>query len=219
MSVDVPDHAPVCVFDLDDTLVRSPLDLRAMARDMQTQAAKLGLPAPSLERRTSVVEWLNIARASDPAYEATLLAIAREHEHGAMHHATAEPGAREAVAGVRAAGYHTAVWTNNTRLVADHVLGRLKFIQHVDMVVTRDESILLKPDPAGLRLIQQRWPAASSHVVVGDAWIEGIAAAVLGVPFVAYRANREVMRDRGVQPAAWLEAFEDLPATLAAVRR
>lgn len=214
MSPDPAADAYVCVFDLDDTLVRSPLDLRAMARDMEAEARRIGLPVPQRERRWSVVELIDIAREADPAAEPILMEIAVRHEHHAMHDARLEEGARQAVEDVRAAGYRTAVWTNNTRIVADHVLGRLGLSESIEFSVTRDESRLLKPDPAGLRLIQERWPEARGHVVVGDAWIEGVAAAALGVPFVAYRADREVLRQRNVTPHHHLDSFDGLVAAL-----
>lgn len=205
-----PDAPFVCIFDLDDTLVRSPLDLRAMARDIEAEARRLGLPVPTRERRWSVVELIEVARAHAPETEPVLMEIAIRHEHDAMHQAQLEDGALAAVRAVRAAGYRTAVWTNNTRIVADHVLGRLGLAESIEFSVTRDESRVLKPDPAGLRLIQARWPGARGHVVIGDAWIEGVAAAALGVPFVAYRADREALRQWNVTPHHHLDSFDGL---------
>ena len=188
-----------------------------MARDMEAEARRLGLPLPERERRWSVVEIIDIARETDPAAEPVLLKIAIQHEHDAMHEARLEEGALAAVQAVREAGYRTAVWTNNTRIVADHVLGRLGLSESIEFSVTRDESRFLKPDPAGLRLIQERWPEARGHVVIGDAWIEGVAAAALGVPFVAYRADREVLRQRNVTPHHHLDSFEGLLPVLNAL--
>jgi len=66
----------------------------------------------------------------------------------------------------------------------------------------------LKPDPDGWRVISEYFggrlaggtgsaPAATHSgdphdaVVVGDSWVDGVAAAKAGVPFIAYRAQQE----------------------------
>src|SRR4030095_11256738 len=45
--------APVCVFDLDHTLVHSPLDLRAVGREMEALIRARGVPLPARELRWS----------------------------------------------------------------------------------------------------------------------------------------------------------------------
>ena len=49
----------------------------------------------------------------------------------------------------------------------------------------------LKPDPDGWRVIAEQRSASgdATAVVVGDSWVDGVAAAAAGVPFVAYRAE------------------------------
>jgi phosphoglycolate phosphatase len=132
-----------------------------------------------------------------------------------MEAAVLVPHAVEAVSAMRTLGYGTAIWTNNDRVVADHVLGRFGLLAHLDLVVTRDDVTQLKPDPDGLRVVRARWPDAAHIVVVGDSWVDGAAAQAAGVPFIAFRADHAELARRGVVATASIGSLLDLPAALA----
>ncbi|HEX4995369.1 MAG TPA: HAD-IA family hydrolase [Methylomirabilota bacterium] len=205
----------VCVFDLDHTLVNSPLDLRAVGRDMETFMRARGIRVPERALRWSGAELFDLVRREAAHLEAELLAIPVAHERRAMAAATLVPFAREAVAAMKDLGFATAIWTNNDRVVADFVLARFDLLPHLDLIVTRDEMHRLKPDPDGLRVVRARWPDAEQIVVVGDSWVDGAAALAGGVPFIAYRPDRAEMEQRGVVIAAEIHSLLDLPAALA----
>jgi phosphoglycolate phosphatase len=207
--------AAVCVFDLDHTLVSSPLDLRSVGREMEALMRARGLAVPARELRWSAPELLALVRREAPALEAEVLAIPMAHERRAMQEATLEPFALEAVAALRRLGFATAVWTNNDRVVADFVLSRFGLDAHLDLVVTRDDVRSLKPDPDGLRVVRERWPGVEHIVVVGDSWVDGLAAQAGGVPFIAYRSDHAELARRGVAPSASIGSLLDLPAALA----
>ena len=152
----------LCVFDLDHTLVRTPLDLAAMARDMRALLERAGGPLPAREERWRVGELIAWSRAEAPALESALWAVALEHERRAMEAATAEPGAPEAIAGARRLGLATALWTNNARAITLPALARLGLAALLDLVVTRDDMGALKPDPDGWRVIAAHFGLASA---------------------------------------------------------
>lgn len=209
----------LCVFDLDHTLVRSPLDLRAMGDDMRAFLEREGGPLPPRDDRYRVFELIAHCRRAAPGLEAALWAIALDHERRALADATLEPGAREALAGARAAGWATALWTNNAREVTTAALERLALLAHLDLVVTRDEMRALKPDPDGWRLIAAHFGIAPGRaVVVGDSWVDGLAAKAAGLAFIAYRADARELRRWEVAPLATLDDLATLPARLAAHR-
>jgi phosphoglycolate phosphatase len=207
--------ASVCVFDLDHTLVDSPLDLRAVGREMETLIRARGVSLPARELRWSGAELLAVVRREAPTLETEVMAIPVAHERRAMEAAVLIPHAVEAVAAMRALGYATAIWTNNDRVVADFVLARFGLLAHLDLVVTRDDVVQLKPDPDGLRVVRARWPEASRIVVVGDSWVDCAAAQAGGVPFIAYRADYAELARRGVTATASISSLLDLPAALA----
>ncbi|OGL13312.1 MAG: hypothetical protein A3I17_08040 [Candidatus Rokubacteria bacterium RIFCSPLOWO2_02_FULL_72_37] len=212
-----------CVFDLDHTLVRTPLDLAAMAVDMQALIERERGPLPARTGRWRVGELIDWCRTEAPRLEDALWAVALGHERRAMDAAVLEPGARDAVLGARRLGLATALWTNNARAITLPALERLGLAGLLDPVVTRDDMRALKPDPDGWRVIAAHFGGragdagiARRAVVVGDSWVDGLAAAAAGVPFVAYRADRATLARRRVSPVAHLDELGHLPAWLAA---
>jgi len=205
----------LCVFDLDHTLVRTPLDLVAMAADMRRLIERARGPLPVRPERYRVFELVAWSKSRAPELEPAVWAVALDHEGRAMEAAALEPGALDAVAGARRAGFQTALWTNNARAVTLPALERLGLAALLDLVVTRDDMSALKPDPDGWRVISERFADTRDAVVVGDSWVDGVAAAAVGVPFVAYRAHAADLTRRGVTPVAWLADLARLPEWLA----
>lgn len=203
----------LCVFDLDHTLVRSPLDLAAMALDMRALLETRHRALPTRGERYRVGELIAHCRQEVPALEAALWTIALDHERRALAEATLEPGASDAVAGARAAGWSIALWTNNAREITEAVLRRFGLLEQFDLVVTRDEMRALKPDLDGWRVICERLGRCEA-VIVGDSWVDGVAAAAAGLPFVAYRPNPADLERWSVRPSASLTDLAALPAFL-----
>ena len=136
-----------------------------------------------------------------------------------------EPGALSAVVGARRGGFATAIWTNNARELTLPALARLGLADELDLVVTRDDMSALKPDPDGWRVISEHFAKLAKGagdprqaVVVGDSWVDGVAAAKAGVSFIAYRARQEDLDRWQVTPVVHLADLALLPAWLA-VRR
>jgi phosphoglycolate phosphatase len=205
----------LCIFDLDHTLVNTPLDLAAMALDMRACLEGRCGPLPVRSERYRVGELLAWSRDHAPEVEKPLWDIALDHERRAMDLASLESGAREAVEGARAAGFATAVWTNNAREISGGALERFGLLPVLDLVVTRDEMRALKPDPDGWRVLAEHFgsPAADA-VVVGDSWVDGLAAQAAGVPFIAYRMKDADLTRWKLAPIARLTDLGTLPAWL-----
>src|SRR5262249_6013319 len=127
----------VCAFDLDHTLIRTPLDLAAMAADMRAHLERAGAGLPAREERYRVGELLRFCRQQMPDHERALWTLALERERRAMEEATLESGALEAILGARRLGFVTALWTNNAGAVTRVALDRLDLTPHFDVVVTR----------------------------------------------------------------------------------
>lgn len=200
------------VFDLDHTLVSSPLDLRAMARDLMAFLGAEGVALPARDSRWTAPELARFVREHAPRLEAAFWRIALDHEERALSEARLEPGALESLQAVRALGFRTAVWTNNGAAVTRHVLERFRLASYLDLVVTRQEVRHLKPDPDGLRVIAERWPDLGEVFVVGDSWVDGQAAGARGVPFIAYRADQGELERRGIPVWARIARLPELPS-------
>ncbi len=213
------------MFDLDHTLIQTPLDLAAMAIDMRSRIERAKGPLPARKERYRVGELIAHCQSTAPALEAALWEIALDHERRAMEVAALEPGALAALVGARRSGFATAIWTNNARELTVPALARLGLADELDLVVTRDDMRALKPDPDGWRVISEHFGklaanASNPHdaVVVGDSWVDGVAAAKAGVSFIAYRARQEDLDRWQVTPIVHLADLALLPAWLAAQR-
>lgn len=202
----------VLVFDLDHTLVSSPLDLRAMAHDLLAFMRTRGLALPARDTRWSAPELARFVREQAPTLEAGFWQVALVHEQRALHDAELEPGALEALRAARALGFRTVVWTNNGGTVTRQVLERFALTSHLDLIISREDVRHLKPDPDGLRVILDRWPDPQAIFVVGDSWVDGLAAQSGGVAFIAYRPDREELARRGVTVWAAITHLSELRA-------
>lgn len=215
----------LCVFDLDHTLIQTPLDLAAMAVDMRALIERQHGPLPARKERYRVGELIAHCQTHAPALEPDVWDVALDHERRAMEVATLEPGALAAVVGARRSGFATAIWTNNARELTLPALARLGLADELHLVVTRDDMRALKPDPDGWRVISEHFGRRAEGagdprdaVVVGDSWVDGVAAAKAGVSFIAYRARQEDLDRWQVTPIVHLADLALLPAWLA-VRR
>lgn len=207
----------VCAFDLDHTLVTTPLDLAAMAADMRSHLQRAGACLPAREERYRVGELLQFCRREMPVHETALWTLALDREQRAMDQATLEPGALDAVAGARRLGFVTALWTNNAGAVTRSALARLGLARHFDLVVTRDEMRELKPDPDGWRVIAALANGPETHqaFMVGDSWVDGVAATAAGVPFIAYRMTAADLTRWKIDAITTLNDLATLPDFLA----
>src|SRR3989454_10431102 len=190
-----------------------------MALDMRKLIEGEHGPLPPRKDRYRVGELIAHCQMHAPALEAAVWEVALDHERRAMEVAALEPGALAAVAGARRRGFGTAIWTNNARELTLPALARLGLAGELDLVVTRDDMRALKPDPDGWRVISEHFNgrlSAHDAVVVGDSWVDGLAAAAVGVPFVAYRVRPEELERWRVAPVAHLSYLALLPEWLAA---
>ena len=105
----------LCVFDLDHTLVNSPLDLAAMALDIRSMLESVCGPLPAREDRYRVGELIERCKGISPELEASAWEIALDHERRAVANAWLEPGALEAITGAREAGCGVALFDPYSR--------------------------------------------------------------------------------------------------------
>ena len=206
----LPGVRPLCAFDLDHTLVRSPLDLPRLKVEIRTLVESKGVSR--LESTWTIGQIIEAATRHDEALGEACWALCTTHEEEAVAHAQPEPGAHEALTALRAAGYPLAIWTNNTGPVARRALASCGLDGFFTTLVTRDEAAL-KPDPSGLRILEAAFPERRIWVV-GDSWVDGAAAQAGGAAFIAYGADPVELARRGVAPRAVLRDLRHLPEWL-----
>ena len=203
---------PLCAFDLDHTLVRSPLDLGRLKGEIRALVAAEGVPLPETTRTWTIGQIIEAATRHGAALGEACWALCTTHEEEAVVDVTPEPGAHEALTALRAAGYPLAVWTNNAGTVARRALVSCGLDGFFPVLVTRDE-VALKPDPSGLRLLEAAFPERRIWVV-GDSWVDGAAAQAGGAGFIAYGADPVELARRGVAARTVLRDLRLLPEWL-----
>jgi phosphoglycolate phosphatase len=203
---------PLCAFDLDHTLVRSPLDLVRLKAEIRALVETEGVPLGEATRAWTIGQIIEAATLHRTALGEACWALCTTHEEEAVRHAQPEPGAHETLTALRAAGYPLAVWTNNTGTVARRALASCDLDGFFPVLITRDEAAL-KPDPSGLRLLEAAFPERRIWVV-GDSWVDGAAAQAGGAAFIAYGADPVELARRGVAPRTVLRDLRHLPAWL-----
>ena len=175
----------LAIFDLDGTLVDSVEDLAAAVNHA---LGVVGLPLRTVaEVRGFVGEGarLLLERSVGPHPELLEPALEAWGAHYLDHlldHTRAYPGVAEALAG---AGRTLAVHTNKPGPMARRVLEGLGLLDRFALVVGGDE-VARKPDPAGVRLIQERTGARPEDTVfVGDSPVDAATARNAGATFLA----------------------------------
>jgi len=203
---------PLCAFDLDHTLVRSPLDLPQLKVEIRALVESERVPLPEANHAWTIGQLIEAAAAHRKTLGDECWALCTTHEEAAVVHATPEPGALEALTALQAAGYPLALWTNNTGSVARRALQSCRLDGFFRVLVTRDEAAL-KPDPSGIRLLEAAFPERRIWVV-GDSWVDGAAAHAGGAAFIAYGADPVELARRGVAPRTVLRDLRHLPEWL-----
>lgn len=205
------------VFDFDNTLVHSKIDFIGIRREILALLRAAGRAGAVENRLTqlSIGEIIEAGSAHDPALHAEAWRIVLEYETAGMVAATVEPDAAITLQELRGLGFQLAVMTNNARPATIAALDLFNLHDAFDLVVTRDE-VPMKPDPAGILHAMTTFDApAARTVMIGDSWLDGVAAGRASVPFIGFRARPGLLDERGVAYWATVEQLGELVPLLA----
>lgn len=200
------------IFDFDNTLVDSRInfiELRGALIDLWATAAPLPAPRDAL-LRLPIRDIVDQALAVAPHLAETAWAIIETFEAAGLEGAPAMPHARAVLEALAARGVRLAVLTNNARPATARLLERLGLATLLDLTVTRDEAAALKPDPAGIHLIIDRLSPVATIYLVGDSWIDALAAQAAGVRFIGVGGRRAEVEARGITPWGWADDLQAL---------
>lgn len=192
------------LFDLDGTLVHSPIDFAAMKTAVRAIAARHGVASQALEA-TDVLGLLTqasrlVAEADRTRFRDEAEAAILGEELRASREVVAAPGAPEVLARIRASGRKIAIVTRNSRTIAQKVLADLALVH--DVLVAREDTPRPKPAPIHLRIALVALRVSPRHAVfVGDHAMDALGGRragmrTFGVPtpgdatFSAFAAQR-----------------------------
>jgi phosphoglycolate phosphatase len=195
----------VLIFDLDNTLIQSTIDFmgtRHRLIDLLEAAGRAPAPRDVLIREP--IPHLAALGDPDPDLARAMWDVIAAAEAEGIRTAGPMEHAGEVLRTLQARGYRLALLTNNAR---DAVLPKLEEFAldaFFDVIATRTDVAALKPSPEGVRYILHRLPEARCAYVVGDAWIDGLAAEAAGGRFIGFGPREQAARDRGVHAWRWI---------------
>ncbi len=188
------------LFDLDGTLIETHIDFGLMRREMLALAARYGAPAQNPHQDIlgiveSARKWLVAEGKADSAAELRREAFARLQDIEVEHcgNPVKVPGARALLRMLRERGIRVGIVTRNCRLVSERLLqfGDLSY----DSLLTRDDVLRTKPDPAHLAAALAALDPSSAipnpaAVMVGDHWMDSAAGRAAGMRTIGLLRGR-----------------------------
>lgn len=208
-----PPHAVALIFDLDNTLIHSTIDfMRTRHQLIDLLEAAGRAPAPRQVLLREPIPHLAALGEGDPALARAMWDVIAAAEAEGIRSAGLVEHASEVLRTLRARGYRLAVLTNNAREAVLPKLEEFGLDVLFDVIATRTEVPALKPSPDGVRYILARLPGVEVAYVIGDAWIDGLAAEAAGARFIGFGPRQESARERGVTAWRWIADLRELLA-------
>lgn len=212
------------IFDMDNTLLRSKIDFVSMKQETFQFLAERGILPGQLDlanhtTSTVIEEALRTNRMTEKLIQ-EMWDIPKKYEKAGMLHADLEPGAIELLQQLQGK-YYLVIVTNNSVEAADTALIENDVQHYFDAIVGREMMGFLKPAPDGFQYVLNKFAdraQAGDWISIGDSWIDGVASASAGIPFVSYQGDQGKMNKMGVFPLAnfqklsefitWLESSQ-----------
>jgi phosphoglycolate phosphatase len=204
------------IFDMDNTLLQTKIDFKAMRADLiqllvdhqlgkKQDFEKEITPAQVIERGKE------LERAQQDLFiEARMWEIVVKHEEIGMKDVLLEDGVGEGISYLKGRGFPLVVITNNAYASACLALKQTQLYSFFDLIIGRDHMEALKPSPSGVLHVLHHFSNKVDHwVMLGDSWIDGRAAFDAHIDFVSYKGNEELMRENLVIPTFSVHRFTD----------
>lgn len=215
------------IFDLDGTLADTSGDLIAAANMCFDQMGLGALLDPVADAGTALkggraMLTLGLTRVGhddltalvDQYYPVLLEAYAQDIDR----HTRLYPGAMEAVAALKSAGYKLGICTNKPEGLADVLMTRLGVRGEFAALVGADTLPVRKPDPAPLiETVRRVGGDMARACLIGDTVTDRKTAAAAGVPCVLVTFGPDGGDASALNPEALLDRYDDLPSVVRAV--
>lgn len=202
------------LFDFDGTLVESALDFARMRRDVLALAAVFGTVPPAASYILEIIAHTqrqldahDHQAAEDFVQQAERILTDIEME--GADHAQPLPGVEETLRKLQEQGISIAIVTRNCRPAVERVLDR--FPLPCDLVLTRDDVVRVKPDPAHLlEAVRQLGSQPERALMVGDHPMDVLAGHQAGMRTAAITFTHPISDFDGTQPDLMIDYIPEL---------
>jgi phosphoglycolate phosphatase len=207
------------VFDLDNTLVHSQIDFAGIRRDLGALLLESGAVREPIvtegPKRRSIGQIIELGEQHDTEHGTRvgrrMWQVVEAYEREGMRLATVEPDAGPTLDELRRRGHPIGVLTNNARNAALEALRKFGLLPYVDAVLGREDVPAMKPSPSGLHVARERLaPDAATLVMVGDSYLDGLAAKGANCPFIGFRPRPGDLEEHGIKPVAVITDLSEL---------
>jgi phosphoglycolate phosphatase len=213
------------VFDIDGTLVTFKFDVQGTRRAILMEMASSGFDTQGLGLATPTQGFLDSAKAQASsggaqadfdAFRARVYEILDGFEVRSVASTSALPGAKEALQRLKANGARLAVLTNSGLRAAREALGRAGLSGYFEFVLTRDDTVSMKPRPEGIASAVSRLGVGpESTYYVGDSPFDIAAAKGAGVRVISVATgNYTVERLRAEGADLAVSSIAEIPSLL-----
>lgn len=209
------------VFDLDGTLVDSLADLAAALNRLLAAEGRPALSEPAVRKMVGDGVAKLVARGfaacgpavEESALEALVERFKADYEPRAAELTRPYPGAAEALASLKAAGWRLAVCTNKPQAATLHILEATGLLPHLEAIGGGDRFPYRKPDPRHLTAtVAEAGSVPARAVMVGDGPQDIAAAQAASMRAIAALYGYGGL---GAQPGTpSIADFADLPGAL-----
>ncbi len=194
------------IFDLDNTLIHSTIDFTGVRRRLIDLLKGQGASREPDEdlMALAIPQLVALGEEAGAALGGAMWAVVAAAEAEGLREALPDVHAAAVLRALRDRGYRLALLTNNARPGVTAKLSEFHLADLFEVIVTRSEVTALKPSPAGIHYVLAHLPGVSRAVLIGDAWIDGLAAQAAGIEFVGVGPKQDLALARGATPRAWL---------------
>lgn len=166
------------IFDLDGTIVDFNLDYKASRAEILQFLREQGFPQSIFSVNDNLFEILNKAEIFMKNHHKekqveeiknSIFSIAEKYEMEAARTTSLIPGIREALKALKKMKLKLALFTVNGKNSVNHILRTFNLKRYFDAVITRDDVLMVKPNPVHLKTALNALKVKPKEaVVVGD---------------------------------------------------
>lgn len=199
-------HCKGIMFDMDNTLLSSNINFEQMTRELTKIVVDYKIePWVPITESTTPAEIIEMTKRYErqekmSGIEKQMWNIIEKCEQEGMVGAELEEGALEVVSSL-SKDKTLVIVTNNATKPAISALTRTGIIKYFDYVFGRDRLGALKPSSDSIKTVLGKYETLPGDwVMVGDSWIDGKASIACGVPFISYRGDEKMLKEKDVKP-------------------
>ncbi|PZX17648.1 phosphoglycolate phosphatase [Palleronia aestuarii] len=207
------------IFDLDGTLVDTAADLIAAANACFRDMGHGDMLHPARDRATALrggrpmlrLGLTRLGLKDETIVEAQYQPLLAHYGRAVAVHSALYPGAAEAIAELRAAGYAVGICTNKPEALAEALMTALGARDWFASLVGADTLPVRKPDPEHFfEAVRRAGGNPARALLVGDTRTDHDTARAAGVPSVLVSFGPETRKLRALAPDAFLGHYREL---------